>query len=139
MTDRDFTTSFTVDHTPEEVFTAINNVRGWWSEEIEGSTDKLGEEFRHHFKGPSLHREDHGARRMLRGPHGGALRVGDHERRMDGRDRRTHRLREDRTVASGRVLWNRSGPAGPRTARADRTARHPGSHDSPRRPDGAYD
>jgi len=50
MNDRNYTTNFTVDQTPEEVFNAINNVRGWWSEEIEGSTDKLGEEFKYHFK-----------------------------------------------------------------------------------------
>lgn len=54
MNNDNFTTSFTVKQTPEEVFHAINNVRGWWSEEIEGSTDKLGEEFRYHFR--DLHR-----------------------------------------------------------------------------------
>ncbi len=54
MNDRNYTTSFTVDQIPEEAFAAINNVRGWWSEEIEGSTDKLGEEFKYHFK--DLHR-----------------------------------------------------------------------------------
>ena len=39
-----------VDQTPEEVFNAINNVRGWWSEEIEGGTDKLNDEFNYHYK-----------------------------------------------------------------------------------------
>lgn len=38
-----FSISFTVDHSPEEAYAAINRVREWWSEEIEGSTDKLGE------------------------------------------------------------------------------------------------
>jgi hypothetical protein len=40
-----YTTSFEVDQTPEEVFNAINNVRGWWPGEIQGDTDKLGAEF----------------------------------------------------------------------------------------------
>ncbi len=50
MTTSDFTTTIIVDQTPEEAFNAINNVRGWWSEEIEGSTDKLNEEFTYHFE-----------------------------------------------------------------------------------------
>jgi hypothetical protein len=45
MNNQNYTTTFTVDQTPEQAFTAINNVRGWWSGEIEGSTDKLGDEF----------------------------------------------------------------------------------------------
>jgi hypothetical protein len=45
MNGQNFTTSFTVDQTPEEAFAAITNVRGWWSEAIEGSTEKLGDEF----------------------------------------------------------------------------------------------
>ncbi|MEP7188232.1 MAG: SRPBCC domain-containing protein [Roseiflexaceae bacterium] len=49
MNDQNFTTTFTVDQTPEEAFAAITNVRGWWSEEIEGDTDKLGDVFKYHF------------------------------------------------------------------------------------------
>src|SRR5260221_6567770 len=50
MTHRDFTTSIEVDNTPNEVFNAMNNVRGWWSENIDGSTDKLNAEFLYHYK-----------------------------------------------------------------------------------------
>ncbi|HTE27277.1 SRPBCC family protein [Flavitalea sp.] len=50
MTTSDFNTSFTVDQTSDEVFNAINNVRGWWSENIEGSTDKLNDEFTYKYK-----------------------------------------------------------------------------------------
>ena len=50
MSTQDFTTTILVDQTPKEVFNAINNVRGWWSEEVEGSTDKLIAEFNYHFE-----------------------------------------------------------------------------------------
>jgi uncharacterized protein YndB with AHSA1/START domain len=50
MATKDFTTTILVDNTPEEVFNAINNVRGWWSEEIEGATDKLNSEFDYHYE-----------------------------------------------------------------------------------------
>ena len=50
MSDVGFTTSFTVDRTPEEAFAAINNVRGWWSGDIEGNTDKLGDEFAYRYE-----------------------------------------------------------------------------------------
>jgi hypothetical protein len=45
-----FTAAFSVDQTSGEVFHAINNVRGWWSEDIEGDTDKVGAEFTYRYE-----------------------------------------------------------------------------------------
>jgi hypothetical protein len=50
MNKEDYNTSFLVDQSPEEVYNAINNVRKWWSEEIEGPTDKLNKEWFYHYK-----------------------------------------------------------------------------------------
>ena len=50
----DYTTSFTVGQSPEQVFDAINNVRGWWSEGIQGGTDQPGAEFT--FQHKDVHR-----------------------------------------------------------------------------------
>ena len=50
MSTLDFTTTILVDQTPQEAFDAITNPRGWWSEEIEGSTNKLNDVFDYHFE-----------------------------------------------------------------------------------------
>jgi uncharacterized protein YndB with AHSA1/START domain len=50
MKDQDFTTTFTVDQTPQQVYNAITHPRGWWSEEIVGDADKVNEVFDYHFE-----------------------------------------------------------------------------------------
>lgn len=50
MTTKDLTITFSVDKSPEEAFNAINNVRGWWSEGIEGNTTKQGDEFTYRYR-----------------------------------------------------------------------------------------
>ena len=50
METTDFSSTIVVDEKPEEVFNAINNIRGWWSEEIEGNTDQLNEIFKYHYE-----------------------------------------------------------------------------------------
>ncbi len=40
-----FNATIVVDNTPEEVFAAVADVRGWWSEDVIGDTAELGDEF----------------------------------------------------------------------------------------------
>lgn len=45
MTGQSYTTTTTVDQTPEEVYAAINNPRAWWSGTLERRADEVGAEF----------------------------------------------------------------------------------------------
>ena len=47
MTDESYTTGFTVQQNPYEVYRAINDVRGWWEENLAGRTHEVNDEFIH--------------------------------------------------------------------------------------------
>lgn len=47
---KSYTATILVDQDPQTVFNTIKNFRAWWSEDIEGDTDKLNEEFFYHYK-----------------------------------------------------------------------------------------
>src|SRR4051794_12158346 len=47
MSAQSYTLTTTVDAAPRAVFDAISDVRGWWSQEVEGRTDEVGTEFRY--------------------------------------------------------------------------------------------
>jgi hypothetical protein len=57
MKNRDLTLTLSVDQTPEEVFAAVMNVRGWWSQALEGRSAKVGDEFTYRYK--DLHHSTH--------------------------------------------------------------------------------
>ena len=45
MKTQDYTESTTVNATPQEAFKGINSVTKWWTENFEGSSQKLNDEF----------------------------------------------------------------------------------------------
>ena len=59
MTAKNYAASFTVDQSPDDVFAAINNVRGCWPGEIDGRTDKLSAELMYRYQ--DLHRSTQNA------------------------------------------------------------------------------
>jgi hypothetical protein len=50
MKAKDYSTTITVDKSPDDVFRAVTNVHGWWSQTIQGSADELGAEFEYRYK-----------------------------------------------------------------------------------------
>ena len=50
-THKDFTSTILVDQSPDDVFKTVNNVRGWWSQNVVGGTEKLNDEFIFEVKG----------------------------------------------------------------------------------------
>lgn len=59
MENQAFTTTLTVSQSPKVAFAAINNVRGWWSEMLEGNSAQLHDEFSYR------HKEFHYSRQRL--------------------------------------------------------------------------
>ncbi|HEV2271560.1 MAG TPA: SRPBCC domain-containing protein [Steroidobacteraceae bacterium] len=50
MISPNFTTAFAVARTADEAANAIKNPRGWWSQAIEGPTEKPGDEFTYRYR-----------------------------------------------------------------------------------------
>jgi uncharacterized protein YndB with AHSA1/START domain len=49
MNAQDFACSYRVDQSPEEVFAAIVDVPRWWTGEVDGSFDQVGDEFTYRY------------------------------------------------------------------------------------------
>jgi len=49
MKKQDYTVSITVDASVQEVFKSINSVKKWWTDDLEGESQKPGDEFTVHF------------------------------------------------------------------------------------------
>jgi hypothetical protein len=63
--DQNLSASFTVDQSPAEAYAAINDVRGWWSRQIDGRTDKLDGEFTYRYK--DIHYSRHRVTELIPG------------------------------------------------------------------------
>jgi len=50
MENNSFTKTISVSKSTTQAFEAVKNFRGWWSEEIDGITDKVNETFFYHYK-----------------------------------------------------------------------------------------
>jgi uncharacterized protein YndB with AHSA1/START domain len=57
MNDQDFTTSVVVDASPLEAFNAVVDPRRWWGTEIEGRTDRIGDEWTYRYKDMHVSRQ----------------------------------------------------------------------------------
>lgn len=57
MSEQNLTYTFTVDQPPADVFAAVNDVRGWWSGDIEGDTDRPGAEWTYRYR--DIHHSKH--------------------------------------------------------------------------------
>jgi uncharacterized protein YndB with AHSA1/START domain len=53
MSESSYTTSFSVDRTPDEVFAAIDDVRSWWMTKVGGDNRAVGDEFS--YRVPGVH------------------------------------------------------------------------------------
>jgi uncharacterized protein YndB with AHSA1/START domain len=54
MTAQSYTTTFTVEQSPREVFEAVTHPQGWWSTSIDGTATQVGDEFR--YEVPGVHK-----------------------------------------------------------------------------------
>jgi hypothetical protein len=49
MSEQDLSMTFVVECTPNEAFTAINDVSSWWSGQVTGDAERVGDEFTYRY------------------------------------------------------------------------------------------